>query len=725
MIDGFEALENAFVLTADGRPHPVIASSPIGASAVVLESESSANEHLQGWREDLELAGRGTAGLERVGDPWQFMRRAAGEGLGSIVNADTGDLFMFMVRVEEAGSELPTVLTLHDAQHNWGPSLTRSAKQLFKHSELLHWTRYDILDRVSGSFGQLEPFRHWNSGDALFELGTDDVVALILEAPLLGDWNSTDGSYPFFTSHESAQHYLEHHLPYQRHIKIFRAYGSNAATPEVRPVTDISARLAELRELNPLITWCVNPDDHRENQAFGRVRDPWNRYGDDDAFRMSAVSGIWAVREGNRFELQEPMPGWSGRDTISWSGGQSLALSPLDTSFGYEPLVEDARAGGMTDLELEDVVIQVLDGARLDPDWSLQEEGDSVDLDNYVISCWDSVTGFGGTLATSTFMRALSLLAAYEREHDSLHRATGALSCQSVGFEGSKDTASEDERSARFRSGLERLGGRVLAHGYRPSDANDLVALCNGVLRTLHVDYAGYVKDLLWAVNDNELDGLLGDLSLDSGTATQWRDSAVLTFSNRGESLGIERLGETAWSLLSDRARFFVATALHHLEIQGHAPQLDYAPISIEIVKALEVELGELLLAFRSQYQGESEPVETDSWFVQQLAGFIAGGKAPSLGTYGHFLRRPESGDGPLLRGVREYVAGRPNADFLLDKKFRKSGLHKVAENYRNGGAHETPISEQTCRMCVDDVLGSIASPGYLPQLVSWKARRG
>ena len=66
-----------------------------------------------------------------------------------MMNAGFGGLFVFMVPVERASSSLPTFLNVHDAEHNRGPSLTRSAQQLLKYPDLHHWTRYPATLNMS------------------------------------------------------------------------------------------------------------------------------------------------------------------------------------------------------------------------------------------------------------------------------------------------------------------------------------------------------------------------------------------------------------------------------------------------------------------------------------------------------------------------------------------------------------------------------------------------
>ena len=739
MTDQFDKLRNAYAITLGDRLMPGAGVYGVGAITAVMPDEATARAWLEEFAEDLASLDRGPAAITPVGDPWKFMRRAAGEGLAGIEGAKNDafpERFMFMVRVEEAGATLPTVLAAI-TEKGWDTCLTRTGVKQLDHAEVLHWKRFDILDQVTGQWGQTCPFRWWEQGDTLYELGSESIVVLLANVPLLGDWNSTEGAFAFFTSEEEATHYHDHHLGDGRNRMLFGPGAPDdpheaMASLRPRPVQDLRARLAELADINPLAAWCVNPDGHRENSAYGRLF-----YGgphpvglgetDTEAPRMGAVSGIWKVLPDNIFELDKSMPPWTGRDTIRWSGGQSLQLLPLDRSFVLDPGLEAIELDDdLTESDAEELVAEHLDATALEESWAQLGRaelppGDR--LDQFVVVSWDAVTGDGADYPWRFpgFLAVLRHLAAFEREHDRRHRVEGAVSCGHIGFSGSGDAQFEDLRSARFRLGLRRLGLRVLRRGYRPGDAGDLVALCNGPLSTLHVDYAGYAKDLLWASSSEQVEDLLDALDIGEDEWRHWADSADVAVDAAGKKLAIDRIGEDAWSRLLPQVRHFLATAMLHLEEQGHAPQLDYAPISLEIVKGLEVELAGVLAGFRL-VQSEAVPEhDEDDHAERGLAAFLVGKKPPTLGTMSYLLRSPKPEASKLRQALHGYLTGLPNGAFLTGNMFVKRGLQRVINKYRNGGAHDSPISEETCRECVKVLIGDLDAPGYIPQVVVWR----
>ncbi len=66
------------------------------------------------------------------------------------------------------------------------------------------------------------------------------------------------------------------------------------------------------------------------------------------------------------------------------------------------------------------------------------------------------------------------------------------------------------------------------------------------------------------------------------------------------------------------------------------------------------------------------------------------------------------------------FSIGLPNSIFLTSSQLGKGGLQRVIHKYRNGGAHDSPISDQACRGCVERLVGSKDSPGCSPALMGW-----
>ena len=719
----FEKLHQSYALTVGNWLVPGNSLYSAGAVAVVFPTEQSARIFIEENLEDLEDLKMGTPGLLMLGDPWKFMRRAAGEGLAGIQSADaeSPDTFMFMMRVEEAGSDLPTILAVN-CHGGIEECLTRSGVKRLSHAEVLHWSRYDILDRVSARWGVKQPFREWDNGDPLYELRTDGIVVLLAEVPSMGDWSSPDGAIAFFTSEQAAIDYRAHQLSDGRSRMMTTGEsvaddpGEMMASLKPSKVKDLAKRLRELKQVFSLAAWCINPSGHRADSGFGRL---WENE-EGTCFRLRTVAGNWLVRSGNQFEKTDEPLAWSGRDTFFWSGGQSIQLLPLDVSFGTDPIREAESASPMSQVGAEDWIEDFLSQSS---DESLGLDGEEPSLNSFFVNCWDSVTGgkhepipeFCG------FLKALQFLSDYERKHDDQFRLKGASACSAIGFVGSGDEGHEALRGERFQKGLRSLAARHLLQGYRPSYAGDLVALANATLRTLHIDFAGYAKDLLWSSKTEAVNELLDELGIDTELWMEWKDGAETNIDPRGKELVLKRIREEAWDRIEPKVQHFLTTALQHLDQQGHAPQLDYAPISIEVVKGLEAELGALLIGFRKAINGQNFDFSDDE---TDLVDFLYNGKkTPTLGRISYLLREPEANASPLIVALHQHLGSLPNGEFLTSSRFAKRDLQKVINSYRNGGAHDSPISEHTCRSCVENLIGTIENPGLIPRVIEWKSK--
>jgi hypothetical protein len=235
------------------------------------------------------------------------------------------------------------------------------------------------------------------------------------------------------------------------------------------------------------------------------------------------------------------------------------------------------------------------------------------------------------------------------------------------------------------------------------------------------VDYAGYANDLLWATQADDQAKLLNVFGISEERWETWTAGAVLPVDQRGERLVLERMDANAWQHLEPKSRHFLSTALHHLAEQGSAPQLDYAPISIEIVKALEVELVAILTSFRATVSQTSLQSSEKDQAEQSLAKYLAGKKPPSLGNMPFLFRKNQTPASPLHIALHQYLKTLPNYGFLTDPTFVNTDLDRVTHKFRNGGAHDSPIPEGICRECVDMLIGSHNQIGLIPQVAAWK----
>jgi|694.fasta_scaffold122899_2 hypothetical protein len=725
----FQKLNQGFILVVNGSICSGVGQHTLGACGLVFPDLQKGETYIKQISEFFDTLGQDIK-LLPIEDSWNLMRRAAGEGLCAFESPEPesfGVRFVFMLRIEEAGNDLPTVLSAVEDKEIES-SLTRTGVKSFNSSELLNWARFDILDSVLASD---RLFYDWNQGEPLYEIQITNELPFMSEVSVIGDWIALDGAYPLFTTREQACKFIQN-INDQK-IGLF-SFPDNPKFEEnvvLLPNTDILARLKELRKLSPspftMAQFCINPMGHRRDIAYGRFYDFLNLDNNDRVYVYS-VSGKWEILPNNHFQMIEPFSGWNGYDTIGWSGGQALQLTPLTRSFEFvNPDIIHASIDQLTESELEDELHNFLDGSSL---FSFEQgyfgiiEPENNNLSNYYIIAWDTVTGAENNCFFNSIFEALAFLSAYEREHDSYYRNTGATGCSVLGFSGSNNLQKEAILSDKFKLGIFRIVKRII-YGYTPKDSNDLVTLCNATLRTLHIEYMGYAKDLLWSseANEEQKNQILETLFLDKECWDKFYHSSEPYIDPEGESLCVERLGYDRWNLLSAKVKHFLSNALFHFKSWNNAPQFDYSPITIQMVKSLEFELGEIFKHI-SQEIGQSLPFDKNIEHEVAFNKFMEDDKKyPLLGQMLRLLRKPPIQPLPLRKKIYEEIAKLSNRDYLTEKHFLENIDNNILKKYRNPGAHREQISLETCLQCIEELLGTEKRVGIIPSVVEWKKR--
>jgi hypothetical protein len=647
------------------------------------------------------------------------MRQAAAGGLCGFVwlDGDEGG-YLFATRVEEANHLIPTLLVECDADGQIGRTGPCRAISRFGPSEILlgdalPWRRWDLIDRAWGKVLGTQPVMPWEDGAPLYEIRMGEEAELWFgPTDLLRDWASADGTLAFFTTPELAGLF---HETYEGQMKAMVDRPDDfKAELGIFEVTDLVERLA--RRTHPMpISIVLNPGAPRGFQAIVG-------HGPGEVTLHSA-SGHHRLGPGNRVTDHRPDSSWDGYGTLFWEGGGNYQLMPLARTFAVAPLGALAeQLDGATDFEVE----QLLGMAFDDETHPLDQRIDWESLDpaeTFVFDGWDTVGGERGCETFTSFLGALRWLSGFERRHDRVHRTEGAKGCWQIGFPGSDDAASDYVVGESFQAGLRRIAQRVINRGYRPQDGEDVVRLVNAVLRTWHVDAAGYFGDLVWQMQGQE-DQLEFFTSSPEGPftleqAVEWL-SQVQSFviPTGGAEQVIVKLGRGTWDRLEPRSRLFLSTALVDFDERGGSPLLDYAPVSVGIVKALEVEMGAIFAAYRAtRGDGRIEPTTERNDVI--LARFLNGeGPAPTLGEARHLLGAPKS---PLHEDFVEFVGGLPNGADLRRSRFREL-VAKIVGRYRNGGAHDQPIDRPTCEACINDLIGEDGKPGVLATVTRWKS---
>ena len=173
-------------------------------------------------------------------------------------------------------------------------------------------------------------------------------------------------------------------------------------------------------------------------------------------------------------------------------------------------------------------------------------------------------------------------------------------------------------------------------------------------------------------------------------------------------------MGESSWNFIGDKAQFFLSTALLDFQDRGFAPQLDYAPFSVQVVKALEVECGALFLEFWGRHQENLKDEISDIHEEKSCLRSLPNGKAPSLGEMARMFKNAKKADTPLSQKLAEFLSQIDPGGYLTSKKFCDKALSKALHKYRNGGAHDSAISYEVCRDCIHDLVGEKNNSGII-----------
>ena len=696
-----------------------------------------------------------------LGDAWVAMRKAADQALAGF-QVETGryglaDLFLFMVRAEEAGAALPTVLTHIIPPGTAKQSLTRTGLQQFEHDEILHWKRYSVLDRNPSYQRTGSPLPDWNQGDPFYEIVADNTVCTIADVPVLDSWLPTRGAVPFFPTEADAQKCWESNSfnnflrfvpppkgpqPTPGDVRRIRK-GLRGGSVRIVPVHDLEHRLVQIREqlgeYGPLFAVAINPIWDRARMGWGSF--DWGeefaaahdakdtRFGNLLAANpgpwIRTITGLWHLAGNNRFVLIDPVSWWTGHDTFFWSGGQSDRLLPLRRSLVKE------QSQSILDLEsdaLESEVQEIVE-AYMAQEPDLDESAALTALppnrlDWFVVVYRQIAPGEIRKVVftpTDTVISAIREIVWFERRADRPWRVKGTIDELDHGFQGSHSEAKEDLAGEAFRRAMTRIAVRVVSRGYTPADANDIVALCNATLRINHVEFAGFIIDLLTASNEEQRDWLLNLLGFEPDFWDDWDDGTILPVDPHGLALLDCRLGESR-SLLGARSLHFLASALALFDEIGLAPGIDYAPITIEIVKGLETELGVLFRAFKNDVAGASLEFNRNDRNQPALNAYLIGDKKLMLGNYLHLLKGTSGSRTELTERLQIFLSSLPNADFLLGDELISGVLPRVLKKYRNGGAHDAPVTYETCVECIHTLIGLPDDPGAISRVIAWKS---
>ncbi len=686
---------------------------------------------------------------QRLGDAFLAMRKGATDGAAgfqlvldlpddecqTILEQTQGRvLFPFMLRFEEAGSLWPTVLG-SATRCDKGCYLTRQGQRCFGKLELMQWVRWDIMDHASSEMRKEQPFRSHEPGEKFFALPcNDNALVFFAKDNVLRGYAPPEGYIPVFTSLDSAERFLNERQGGAFHVlqvadrekgscgaprctflhALDAAPGSSLAT-SILELDNLPAYICYIREKFSLPYWSkfvINPFGHREDSAWGFARDA-----DAAGLLLKSVSGRWNLTKLHEYSLNSYVDWFTSEDTF-YRGTVDFRFSHLGRSFS----AATDKLGGhklseLSDLELNEVLTQDLVATDLQELLDSRQQGpfpgtaiDRVGLWNVVF--WDTVTGQTARLESDSPFGLAKFIACLEGQ-DRQARVSGSRQPGYVGFEGSGSQELEDATGQALIKTLLKICARIARQGYRPQDSLDMVGAANHILKLYRIATTGVAADMLLSFVDSEvhpLTTIYDALGIDFSLRPLIEQRIDLAIDPEAEQLLIAKVSAELVDTLLPRTKLFLSTALLQLKNSGQSPCLDYAPMSVEVVKGLEHQIRQL---YRDHFPTIIEhPSQTEKTIVK----FITEDKFISLSELVksiHDCQSAQSGGMHQFHknlctiGVPAIITG-PVKDFVLED---------VIKRYRNGGAHEHRISFQTCQECVEKLIGSQSRPGLIFQI--------
>lgn len=686
-----DALTGRLALIAAHRwPSPMIGVWPSRDEA----SQAITDLGLQGEPEDLDFS--------------VLLQEVVTHGVGGIVDATSGSGWQAATRLTEVNHERPTALVAHDPSAISNPGLVhvirRTGLSQSPRSDFIPWERWDILDRAWLAFVGESPWLGYEAGQQFWTVTAGDSPIVVQGDDTLGPWFSPDGTLLLATSPETLRIFINHR--YHGEIRVFDGSGESLQT---QPVDDL---YTWLKSFPAPFSGVVNPGMPRGMSAVIAA----------GSTLVIGVTGEFEVLPSNELRRKEP-PKWQDYATFHYHGGPDRDLLPLERSFTDTPLGAHSESlAGLSDDETSEVLQELTQVAspELDP-WSIDR--DSLYLqDPFLLEAWDTAFGEMYLQAHANLVDLVAWLKGYERESDRTARTSGfRFSFWDVGVQGSGDPVTEDLRGSLTVRALDQWLQTVVRQGYRPSDADRLTKIVNSLFATLHVSVAGFLSDLTWRLQAREdsFDAFFSAESpIEEDLARQWISSqARPKVDSEAGTEAVSRMSNEVWQVLQPHSQVFISTGLTDLHSRGFSPLLDYAPVNLSLVKALETELNATLDTFASFGTALTGTGEASTQNDQILASLVEEGRHPTIGQTRHLLSKPE---GPLQTQLHQHLRDIGAAN-LLTSRYRE-GLFKTVTRYRNGGVHEETVSLDDCRRCVEHLVdGDGRRPGLIGQTVAWR----
>lgn len=777
----FQALNQGYVLMREGGTKllPGVGRRSDCASAILLPSQQMAEEFILQIQEDCKDI-FGELKAEKVDNLFALMRRASQEGIGAFDSTSPGFLvnpLVFSNRPTEIGDVMPTLLADWTCEENLNV-LSRTGEKAVRAVDIVRWQRFDISDPLLSIWSTNgEPFRNWDSGKPMLAMLIDNCIPILRKCSLTEHWASLEGTLPVFTSETDFEYAVNRGI-LNFEISLFGPFCADgyqvfkrnheqtrqttylqveASQTNVRTVdhgtrqnetsriclfeiSSLPAFIANVCSQLPILQFgqfSINPYCHRENSGYGWSSNliPKNVFGQENSFEATdekiekrcgsigtffTVGGTWSIEADNQIKLQAKSDRWADNATLNWSGGPGINLLSQSTSIAHKDNWKE-----FTNDEKKEEVIRIFEYEQSCEVYCEDDfEGLPAQAHLFVAQLWDTITGDRFVARFDSPYQFLAFL------HQSLPgdehaRIYGAKSCGSpaTAAAGSSNIGLEQLRTRRIDNALKSIAEDLAITGYSPDRILKTCWVVNQLLETLHLDYAGYIQDLLsQCESSDDLSVLCESLNIEINEALQFKDTVSLIPPSEGLQILQGIINPKDLQKINQKSSYFAANGLLDLKHKGHSINIDYSTASIQFVKSLEVQLGDLFRIWLRSVSPEAISLSTTR-SSNDIKVYFETDKMFTIGTMAYLLRgvneslrvSPEQGSPDVISlSLAATAADIQSMMPLLSKDFYKKFLNKVIHSYRNGGAHDQKIELSICLECRDSILGTSAEVGWL-----------
>jgi hypothetical protein len=509
----FNELENAYFIDCNG-PFYALSENKNGCIALAFESEKFAKKFIKDQKNSFEQRGLDIEKIKAtcIQDSFDFMILCAKNGLAGIelLSEEDRKSFAFYIDLSQTTSDLPSALVYDNDDTLRIKTNSKEYKDTHP-CALKEWQRFDILDPLTATYTNKNPFNNWEEKQIYEIRTTSDDILCLFKLPCRGIYPAQMGAVPFFTNLELIFDFLEDRN-FISHLAYYGGFDSKFNTPafdlsdrtdffKIVKINDLDKRLREINIGG--IDFIINPNGTRNETGYGRCIHVKSKKA-----LFSGISAMWEINKKNEFVKIKEKNTFRKVDSFYWNGFNPYKLKPIKKSTSPESSKTKHSHLKAKDLDLliEDIFsdrkFKKSEGTQL-----TKKEAKKTKSDNYVIVKWDAISGYmlDGHVYFSSVLDLIQWIWQYECNHDYPIRTEGtAPHSGNIGIIKAFDLDFEKHQHEALRLALIAIFKRIVSKGYSPIEGDNLSGLINSRFKTIKVDLIAFMKDALLQTEGDE-----------------------------------------------------------------------------------------------------------------------------------------------------------------------------------------------------------------------------